>query len=273
MAENSIKNYKTFVERLPLEKFIPAAFLIFLLCFIILSLITYNNIDIYKNSLSMIDHTNEVLKNSDEFNLHLSTLQLKRRGYVVRQDDKYLEDYNTAKISLHNTLDKLKNLTSDNLSQQLECRKLDSLSGNMVKLIDSTLVLFSIEKKTTDEQTRIILLSQDLLEESETVTARIKENELVLLDLRQKDSRKSLENTQIFIISTSLFAFLVIGLSLFIFIRLIKNKQNAENLLKESYDELEERVEQRTSELKLSNDNLTNEINTRIKIENSLRES
>lgn len=273
MAEKNVNNYKNFVERLPLEKFIPAAFLIFLLCFIVLSLITYNNIEIYKNSLTMIDHTHEILKNSDEFNHYLSTLQLKRRGYVVRLDSKYLEEYEAAKISLRSSFNNIKNLTSDNISQQIECRKLDSLSDKMIKLTDSTLVLFNIEKKTSDEQTRIILLSQDLLEECEHVTARIKENEHVLLDLRQKASRKSLENTQIFIISTSLFAFIVIGLSLFIFIRLIKNKQSAEILLKESYDELEERVEKRTSELKTTNDNLTNEVNNRIKIENSLRES
>ncbi|MEO8514893.1 MAG: PAS domain S-box protein, partial [Ignavibacteria bacterium] len=54
---------------------------------------------------------------------------------------------------------------------------------------------------------------------------------------------------------------------------MIKNKNEAEILLKRSYDELEDRVEERTSELKLSNEKLTSEINNRIKIESSLRES
>jgi PAS domain S-box-containing protein len=221
----------------------------------------------------MIDHTNEILKTSDELNLHLSNLQLKRRGFVVRQEQKYLDDYNHAKSTFYKDLEKLKFLVSDNNVQLKEFLKLDSSSTRMVTLLDSTLYLFQTDKKVSEEQTKLALLSQDYLENCELITSVIKSNELKLLETRQNTSRNSLQDTQIFIIFTSLFAFAVIGLSLFIFIRLIRNKNSAELMLRKSYDELEDRVELRTTELKTVNENLVSEVNNRIKIESSLRES
>jgi PAS domain S-box-containing protein len=221
----------------------------------------------------MIDHTNEILKTSDEINMHLSTLQLKRRGYVVRLEQKYLEDYDHAKSAFYKDLNKLNFLVSDNNVQLKEFLKLDSSSTRMVTLLDSTLYLFQTDKKVSEEQTRLALLSQDYLENCELITSVIKSNELKLLETRQNASKNSLQDTQIFIIYTSLFAFAVIGLSLFIFIRLIRNKNSAELLLRKSYDELEDRVELRTTELKTVNENLVSEVNNRIKIESSLRES
>ncbi len=273
MTDTGKKQLQKIVEKLPLEKFIPAAFLIFLLCFIILSLITYNNIDIYKNSLTMIDHTYEVLKTSDELNMHLSAIQLKRRGYIVRQEQKYLDEYNIAKAEFYTSLNKLKFLVSDNTEQVKECLKLDSSSSVMITLLDSTLQMFKTENKVSGEQTKLALLSQDYLENCENITSGIKSKELSLLEMRQNASKNSLQNTQLFIILTSLFAFAVIGLSLFVFIRLIRNKNTTELLLRKSYDELEDRVESRTAELKNANENLVSEINNRKKIEGSLRES
>ncbi|MEO8512475.1 MAG: CHASE3 domain-containing protein, partial [Ignavibacteria bacterium] len=197
MKEFRKNTIEQFVEKLPLEKFIPAAFLIFLLCFIVLSLITYNNIDIYKNSLFLIDNTNKVLKKADDINHHLSTLQLKRRGYVVRNESKYLQEYNSSKLSLSGSLNDLKALTSENPQQQLESKKLDSLSNIMVSFLDSSLVLFESEKKASEEQTRLTLLSQDYLDNCELVTSKIKANELELLNSRQDKSRSNLNNTQL----------------------------------------------------------------------------
>ncbi|HWA07116.1 MAG TPA: PAS domain S-box protein [Ignavibacteria bacterium] len=272
MRDNNSK-FRKFAEKLPLEKFIPAAFLIFLLCFIVLSIITYNNITLYKSSVELIDHTNKVLRKTDEINFLLSSIQLHRRSYVVKGDEKYYNKYREFQNTLVYEIGQLKLLTSDNNAQQLDINTIDSLSKNIALLLDSSITLYRSEKQVTAEQTGLAMQSQEFLEALNRITARIKDEEFRLLEERQQASKDSLTNTQAFIIITSLFAFAVLGLSLFVFDKLIRNKNETDELLKRSYEELEDKVEDRTAELKKSNEDLVNEINNRIKIENSLRES
>ncbi|HMQ99138.1 MAG TPA: PAS domain S-box protein [Ignavibacteria bacterium] len=267
------QKFRKFAEKLPLEKFIPAAFLIFLLCFIVLSIITYNNISLYKSSVELIDHTNKVLRKTDEISFLLSNIQLQRRSYIVKGDEKYYLKYREYQNTLAYEIGQLKLLTPENTAQQQNIITIDSLSKKINLLLDSSIAIFRSEGQVSALQTGLAMLSQEDLEKVNKITAHIKNEEFRLLEERQQSSKDSLTNTQAFIIITSLFAFAVLGLSLFVFSRLIKNKNETDILLKRSYEELEDKVEERTAELKDSNDNLVNEINNRIKIEHSLRES
>lgn len=267
------QKFGKFADRLPLEKFIPAAFLIFLLCFIILSIITYNNISLYETNVELVGHTNKVLQKTDEVKLALSNLHLQRRSYVVKAEEKYYENYKIQRSSLNESIRQLDDLIKDNALQKDKIRKLDSLAFSITNLLDSSILLFKAEGKVMPAQTDLAMIAQDDLDKLNTVTEEIKAEEFRLLDIRQKNSGTNLNDTQTFIIITSLFAFMVLGLSLFIFNKMIRNKNEADRLLIKSYDELEYKVEERTAELKTSNESLVNEINNRIKIENSLRES
>jgi len=270
---NNTQKFRKFAEKLPLEKFIPAAFLIFLLCFIVLSIITYNNITLYKQSVELVDHTNKVLRKTDEVNLLISNIQLQRRSYVVKGDERYFQKFKELQNTLSYEIGQLKLLTGDNSQQQNNLFLIDSLSGNINKLLDSSIALFKAEGNISPYQTNLAMQSQDDLDRVNEITTQIKNEEFRLLEERQQSSKISLTDTQTFIIITSLFAFAVLGLSLFVFNKLIKNKNETDELLKQSYEELEDKVEVRTAELKNSNENLVNEINNRIKIEHSLRES
>jgi PAS domain S-box-containing protein len=273
LKESSKPQLKQLVERLPLEKFIPVTILVFLLFFIILSLITYNNIELYRKSLESVEQSNTSLRNSDKFSLILSQLQLQRRSYIVKNDNKYLAEYERLKRELDTEFRKFKGLSNKNKEVLEMIERADTLSDMVISLLDSSIVLFEKEKKITPQQTEIALHSQEYLDSMYNLMETLKEEEYKLLELNQSESKRNLGNTQLFIISTSLFAFLLLGISLYIATKLINNKNAAEKLLKKSYDEMEDRVEERTLELKHTNENLLQEINTRIAIEHSLRES
>lgn len=273
MKENNKPQLKHLVESLPLEKFIPVTILIFLLFFIILSLITYNNIELYRKSLESVEKTNIALRNTDNFSLILSQLQLQRRSYIVKNDNLFLAEYERLKRELKSEFIKFRELTAEDQHITEMIGRADTLSGKIVTLLDSSLSLFEKDKLISPKQTELALHSQEYLDSVYTLMDKIKTEEYRKLELNQNRSSRNLENTQLFIISTSLFAFLLLGVSLYIATKLINNKNQAEKLLKKSYDEMEDRVEERTLELKHTNENLIQEINARIATENSLRES
>jgi PAS domain S-box-containing protein len=149
------------------------------------------------------------------------------------------------------------------------------LALGSISLLDSSIAFFEVNGIQPGNQTQIDLSmgSQGFLEQQFIHAQSLKDEEVSLLNIRQEEANRNLQNTQVFIIVSSLFVFGVLGMSLFISTNLVRNKNSAERLLKKSYDELEDKVEERTTELKSSNENLVNEIGSRIKIEKSLRES
>jgi PAS domain S-box-containing protein len=265
---------KQIVDKLPLEKFIPTAFLIFLLLFVILTIIIYNSINSYRENITQVNSTHDVLNSIDDISLSLTQMQLDRRGYIVKFDSKYLADYYENKNHIKEEFTTLKGLVKSNPSQSLLVAALDSLAFASILFLDSSIAHFEANKKSIPEvQTTLVMESQERLDKLFLTAKDLKDEEISLLNQRQENANKNLGDTQLFIIAGSLFVFIVLGFSLFISTGLIKNKNNAEKLLKKSYDELEDKVEERTAELKSSNEHLVNEINNRIKIEKSLRES
>lgn len=265
---------KQIVDKLPLEKFIPVAFLVFLLLFIILTIITYNSINSYRQNVEQVNHTQVVLNEIDAINFSLTQMQLNRRAYVVKNDSKDLADYYNNRNGVSGRIKKLRELVSDNPVQLGFVNKIDTLSERSMVLLDSSIALYEMEKNiSSPAQREIVTISQEYLDKAYIASNEAKNEEIRLLNMRQRSADTNLSETQWFIIGTSLFVFIVLGLSLFISGGLIRNKNRAEKLLKKSYDELEDKVEERTSELKSSNENLVSEIKNRERIEKSLRES
>lgn len=274
MSLNTKKHFRLSVLKLPLEKFIPVAFLIFLLLFVILTIIIYNNINTYRENVSAVNHTYQVMGTIDDINLTLTQMQLNRRGYIVKGDNRYLSEYYNNRNSLKDKFIRLESLVRDNAVQFVRIRSIDSLSKSSISFLDSSIQHYDSSKSLFREvQTAFSMNSQAYLDSVFFIAKDMKDEEISLLNKRQEKANINLENTQLFIIFTSFFVFVVLGLSLYISNKLIRNKNQAEEMLRESYENLEYKVEERTHDLKKVNENLVTEINNRILVENSLRES
>src|SRR4030095_3049996 len=92
----------------------------------------------------LVDHTNKVLREATETFSIIKDFESGSRGYVITGDSNYLEHYAIAKINISGHIKKLKELTTDNPSQQ--------------KRIDSLLVL--IDKRITFSQQSIQLKNE-----------------------------------------------------------------------------------------------------------------
>ncbi len=260
-------------RKLPLEKFIPAVFIVFLLCLTALSLVTYRNIEQYKKDTGRITHSQEILRKNSSINLLLYQLTLFRKGYVVSGDDKYLSLYNESKQNLNNDIRTIKGLISDNIIQQKNFAPVDSLSSEIVALMDSTIEEFNPRKKNSPSEDALTNRIRNNLEVLSVFSSKTESEETKLLNERNLKAADTNNSVQIFIIITSLFGVIIIGLSISIANGLIRNKNETEEMLHRSYDEMEDKVDERTKMLSESYEKLKVEISVREKAEKNLRES
>ena len=270
------ERFESFENKLPLEKFIPAAFLVFLLCVFILSLITYQNIDKYKKDIDWMIHSNDVLKRIDEIKYNIVEIPLLRRGYTITGEKNYTDKLDSLIKNLKKETDLLNELVSDNPDQQLQIDLLDSLASEIFSIVNTSISdsdLTVVSGKYPEIQIDATNRVQNNLYKIDDIIISIKSKEQDLLKSRSDKADRTNTIIQKFIIATGLFSFIVIGLSLFISGRLIKGKSKAESLLIKSYEELEDTVEERTLELKKTNYSLKEEISIRKKTEEILRES
>jgi len=271
------RRYLKLEKKLPLEKFIPAAFLIFLLIVFILSIITYHNIDRYKSDISWVNNSNEILKKVEDINVNTLEIPLVRRGYIITGEVDYLYKYDSLMLNIHSQIITLKKLASIQPEQYMLVNSLDSLSELNLELTNA-IVLDSIKYKYSaaekyKKQIEVENEVQKNLMYINKIIQELKFNELSYFKNENKKAERINSTIQDFIIAISIFSFIVIGLSLFISERLIKNKSKAEDLLMKSYEEMESRVEDRTEKLREANEKLSNEVSVRKKIEDNLRES
>ncbi|MEO8447025.1 MAG: PAS domain S-box protein, partial [bacterium] len=264
-------NLERFESKLPLEKFIPGAFLIFLLCLFVLCILIYRNIQEYNNALDSIDHTNVVINKVGGVYSDIIELSVLRRGFMISGDESYLTNFNSIEKKLNVDIPQLRELTSDNELQTSLANSIDSLAKENIGMLSSTILMH--KKDSTNEKFQIEVTNhiQKNIEQINRMTKEVQSNEYSLLKEKRANANVTNFNTQLIIILTGAFSFLVIGLSMLLSDKLIKNKNRAERLVRKSYEELEDKVEDRTSELKESNTKLTTEVNNRMRSERFLK--
>jgi len=273
IAKNEKSETAKFLRKIPLEKFIPAAFVVFLLFLFILSLITFSNIGLYKNDLEWAIHTQEVIQANENLMNTVIELSFIRKGYLITGDDKYIDRFNKIKNRYYEQADTLQKLVKDNPEQSARIHTLDSLCQENNSLLRESMVLYKKEKKINDVQLEETYKVENDLEKIKTHMQVIKKEENRLLDERIQRVNSYGTNIQLFILVTSITAFFVIGVSIFIARKLIQDKSDAESLIRESYEKLESRIQSRTAELRNTNDKLKEEISNREKFEHTLKES
>lgn len=90
---------------------IGGGFLLVLIMFVIVSIVSFNNMEKQRESENMVDHTNRVMIVIESLKLHLSDAETGQRGFIITGMEHYLEPYNVSKVSITQTMTGLQNLT------------------------------------------------------------------------------------------------------------------------------------------------------------------
>ena len=253
--------------KLTLERQIPIVFSIFILMLIVIVFFAVRSTTALNESLKLEKHTQEVLLQLDETMQMTLDAETGGRGFLITGDESYLEPYNNASRNLGGNLQELDRLTADNAGQRESLAKLQTSVNERLALLKQ-----SIELRRTNslEVVREQIRQQNganrgkiLMDEVRANAGAMKNEEQNLLNRREADLNGSLTNTYRTLFFAAVFGIVALALATYAIYREIGKRAQAENNLKESNKNLEQRVARRTHELSAKNDELEAQIKQR----------
>lgn len=103
------------------------------------SVASYYTISKLINSAELVDHTNKVLQVSESIISNIKDGESGQRGYLLTGQQDFLQPYNGARERAMSDFRELKTLTSDNLTQQMNCDTLEQVINNRFAILDESI--------------------------------------------------------------------------------------------------------------------------------------
>ncbi|GGA85286.1 response regulator [Puia dinghuensis] len=127
--------------KLTLEKKILAGFIICSVILATVAVISFKNSEKVIISNQWVSHTHEVLYQLDQILVACVDAETGERGYIITGEENYLEPYNSGKSRIADLLAKVKELTADNPTQQVNIanihQQVDLLTGHLDECIQA----------------------------------------------------------------------------------------------------------------------------------------
>ncbi|HWQ32107.1 MAG TPA: PAS domain S-box protein [Blastocatellia bacterium] len=238
--------------RWTLENRIPEAFIVALILIISLSVISYRALREMVEAQSQVSHTREVSLGLAEVFSTLKDAETGQRGFLITGEESYLEPYHTARNKLEQQIALLRQLTRDNPAQQQRVDALSQLALMRLNFLGETIEL---RRRGGLEAAVPIIKSGRGKLVMDRVRAQIAEMEAEEQQVWQKRqqqvaaaNRGAMQAGAIF----SVLATLLTGLAIMTFSREFRRRQRAEQALRQAFDELEQKVVERTAQLQAS---------------------
>jgi PAS domain S-box-containing protein len=206
-------------------------------------------------SNNQVSHTLIVQGILDETLALLTDAETGARGYVITGDEVFLEPYNaavTAENGIQKHLQDLRELTSDNPKQQKRLDLLEALTANKLATVEQNIEL---RRNSGFDAAQAAVLSgegREAMDEIRAVINEMSQEESNRLKAHSDGASANLKNVLLLFAIGGSFALLLISFSFSFLNQQIRERRRAEQELLQLNQELDQRVEQRTAELAVS---------------------
>lgn len=202
----------------------------FIACGLILSgvaVFSYKNNEKFVDSNAWVDHTNQVMYEFEQILLYSVDAETGARGFVITQDDKYLEPYANANLKIFEHVDKVRELTRDNSVQQ---KNIDELELQLKAHIAHLNKYVELGKKENDKAKELVASGEGKLIEDgvRKIVNRSREIEQNLLTERKQTSKSDARNFNILFTVLLLVIILVLVAVFFVIITNLRALKKAE---------------------------------------------
>jgi signal transduction histidine kinase/ActR/RegA family two-component response regulator len=245
-------------QRFSLERKVQISFAVGIACLAAIGYFSYASINQSQHDMNWVSHTDEVIASLHKTLSIATDAETGVRGFIITGDENYLEPYNLARRQFDTELSKVRKLTADNPQQQSRLDAFDFLLTKRLGILQEHVEArrqkgFAIAQKmvATGEGKRL----HDQLRQS---IAEMEAAELALLSERRPQAQRSVDLAKFIIVMGSGFALSMVLVAWYFIGRDFAGAQRARNDLAEANRNLEQRVQKRTAELALVNENLGN---------------
>jgi CHASE3 domain sensor protein len=209
---------------------------------------------------SQVANMHEVIESLDQVFSRIKDAETGQRGYIITGEEHYLEPYQAAVITIDQEVEQLEQLMADQANQQQHLETLKSLIDSKFAELDQTINLR--RNRGFEAATQIVLSNRgkEVMDQIRWTIAEMEAEENRRLQEQSIAVEQRAKFTILIIIICSILAFILVALANFIINRDLLQRRRAEAALQKANDELEFRVQQRTSELYTINKELQAEI-------------
>ena len=200
-------------------KKITGAISIGLVCLLTIGTLAYTNTRKLITTAGWVTHTYQVLEEKEQILSLLKDAETGQRGYLITGEQRYLEPYNNAAIALSPSIEKIRQLTSDNPTQQARISVLQGLVASKLQELKETI---DLRGGSGFEAARQVVLTDRGKQVMDGIRGKLNEienDERTLLATRQSDASNSAERTKTMVLFGTLFALGLSGTAAFFVIR------------------------------------------------------
>ena len=173
-------------------------------------LLFYSNSKNNNISISWIEHTQQVIKNSDDLLVDLVNHQTGLRGYLLTNDSSFLQPFYTSALNIKLHFNELNRLTKDNLYQQKRVDTLETLISQRIDLSKRMIILNHTYQINNILNIPNINKGKIIVDEIKALLLKINNTEYKLLAERKAINDKEKENNNLLFFILSMGSFIIL---------------------------------------------------------------
>src|SRR6266436_1986180 len=231
------------------ESKVRLGFAFALACLAVIGVVSYLSVVRLKENAASVEHTHEVLSSLELLLAAATDSETAERGYVITGDDSYLEPYGQAAAVVDGQTRYLRELTADNRAQQ---QRLDAEVALVTDRFANLRAVIELRKDQGFAAAQGGILTgkgKQFHDRIRGLIDQMKGTETSLLKERRRLADRSATTTRAVIVGGGFLACGLVGLALWAIRRDFAGRTRADRALRDSKDQLEVRVQQRTADL------------------------
>jgi CHASE3 domain sensor protein len=220
-----------------------------------------------------VKHTQEVKVSLGNLVVHVTDAQTGVRGFVITGKETFLEPYHNAVGSIDRAVADLQRLTADNAEHVRRLDDVKSIVADQLNYLSRTITTRRIDGFDAAQSLVVTEYGKRKMAAMRGIISEMSDAEGQLLQQRQANMDAHTRDTGV-ILGVGAFLSFLITLSASVSInRELRKRRRVESELRRAYDDLDERVKQRTQELEDVNADLRQEALERQRAQNLLQQS